>query len=149
MSLTLHNIQPKKGSKKTKKRIGRGLGSKGRYSGRGLKGQRARAGGKSGLKLKGLRQVMLATPKKRGFKSQKPKPEAINLGVIARFFPNDAKITPQVLIKKGLVEKSPGGVKILGRGDLTIKLTVSDCYLTRGAKQKIEAAGGTVVEKTK
>ncbi len=149
MSLTLHNIQPKKGSKKTKKRIGRGLASKGRYSGRGLKGQRARSGGKSGLKLRGLRQVMLATPKKRGFKSQKPKPEAVNLATIAKYFANDAKITPKILISRGLVDKSPAGVKILGRGNITIKLTVSDCYLSAEAKKKIKAAGGTVIEKTK
>ena len=65
MSLALHTIKPFSGSKKKVKRVGRGLGSRGTYSGRGQKGQKARSGGKKGLKLMGIRRLLLSTPKIR------------------------------------------------------------------------------------
>jgi large subunit ribosomal protein L15 len=146
MPLTLHNIQPKKGAKKTKKRVGRGLASKGRYSGRGIKGQRSRSGGKSGLKLKGLRQNMLATPKARGFQSHKPHPVVVNLSDLNKMFVDGAKISPKSLLKKGLVSDITNGVKILGTGTLALKLTVTDCTFSEVAKEKLIAAGGTIIE---
>jgi len=145
MSLSLHSLQPKKGSRKSKKRIGRGLGSTGRYSGRGSKGQRSRSGGKSGLQLKGIRQVMLATPKNRGFKSGRLKPEVVNVSDLSKNFADGAKITPKTLLKKGLITNGDQGVKILGNGSISIKVTVSDCAVSGVAKTKIEAVGGTVV----
>jgi len=106
MPLTLHSIQPSKGSKKSKKRIGRGLASKGRYSGRGVKGQRS------------------------------------------SYFGDGAKVSPKILLKKGLVQDISNGVKVLGHGDIKIKLFITDCKVSMSAKEKIEAAGGTVVEQT-
>ncbi len=147
MALTLHNIHPKKGSRKGKKRVGRGLASKGRYSGRGIKGQRSRSGGKSGLKLKGLREIMLSTPKKRGFTSGRTPAEVINIAKISKLFKEGAKITPKTLLAKKAVSNISHGVKILGVGTITIKVTVADCLISATAQKKIEEAGGTVVLK--
>ena len=144
MSLTLHSIHPKKGSKKSKKRIGRGLGSTGRYSGRGIKGQRSRSGGKSGLKLLGLRQIMLATPKNKGFKSGRIKPEVVNVADLSKTFADGYKITPKALLRKGLISNGDRGVKILGNGAISIKVSIFACADSKTAKQKIEEAGGTI-----
>lgn len=145
MALTLHSITPAKGSKKSKKRIGRGLASTGTYSGRGIKGQRARSGGRSGLQLKGIRQVMLATPKAKGFNSGRLKPEVVNVGDLSKTFAGGAKITPAALLVKGLITDGERGVKILGNGSISIKITVTDCAVSKAAQKKIEDAGGTVV----
>ena len=145
MALTLHSIQPKKGSRKTKKRVGRGLASKGRYSGRGIKGQRSRSGGKSGLQLKGIRKIMLSTPKNRGFKSGRTPAEVVNVSTISKHFKEGAKITPKTLLAKSLVSDISNGVKVLGAGSIAIKVTVTGCRVSEAAQKKIEAAGGTVV----
>jgi len=121
MTLSLHTIKPAKGAKKKKKRVGRG-GKRGTYSGRGIKGQRARSGGKRGLKRLGMRPLMEQTPKLRGFKSLKKKPEILNLKDLQNKFKDGDKITPQVLLKKGLVDKIKNGVKILGDGEIKVKL---------------------------
>lgn len=145
MSLTLHTLKPADGSKRSKKRIGRGLASTGTYSGRGLKGQRARSGGRSGLQLKGIRQIMLSTPKKKGFNSGRLKPEVVNLSDLSKVFASGNKVTPKVLLEKGLISEGTRGVKILGNGSIAIKLTVTDCAISESAKKKIEDAGGNVV----
>ena len=147
MTLSLHTIQPKKGSHKTKKRVGRGLASKGRYSGRGSKGQRSRSGGKSGLKLKGIRTIMLAIPKKRGFNSNKPKAQVVNVGDLAKAFKEGSKIAPKQLLSKELISNTKVKVKILGRGTIGIKVSVSGCLVSESAKAKIEKAGGEVIAK--
>ena len=144
MTLSLHTIKPAKGAKKKKKRVGRG-GKRGTYSGRGIKGQRARSGGKRGLKRLGMRPLMEQTPKLRGFKSLKKKPEILNLKDLQNKFKDGDKITPQVLLKKGLVDKIKNGVKILGDGEIKVKLEVSGCQVSRSAKEKIEKAGGRVI----
>ena len=92
MAISLHTIKPAKGSRKTGKRVGRGLSKGGSYSGRGVKGQRARAGGRSGLQKKGIRHIMLALKKNRGFKSPYEKSMVVNLGTIASAFPDGAKV---------------------------------------------------------
>ena len=145
MVLRLDTIQPNKGARKTKKRIGRGLSKGGAFSGRGTKGQRSRSGGKSGLKLKGLRKIMLSTPKTRGFKSSKATPEVVNVSVISKNFADGAKVTPEQLQKKNLVKKIRHGVKVLGNGEISIKITITDCRISQSAKEKIEKAGGTVI----
>ena len=145
MPLTLHNLKPKKGSRKTKKRVGRGLGSTGRYSGRGIKGQRSRSGGKSGLQLRGLRGIMLSTPKKKGFNSNRPKPVVLNLSDLNKVFKYGSKVTPKILQTRKLIDKISNGVKILGNGSIAIKITLSGCTVSMAAKQKIETAGGTVI----
>ena len=108
-----------------------------------MKGQRSRSGGKSGLKLKGLRQVMLATPKKRGFKSNKPNAAVVNLKNLSTAFASGAQVTPKALLKKGLISKTDNGVKILAQGEITIALTISGCTASAAAKEKIEKAGGS------
>ncbi len=145
MSLTLNSIQPKKGSRKSAKRIGRGLGSTGRYSGRGIKGQRSRSGGKSGLALKGLRQVMLATPKNRGFKSGRPKAQVVNVSDLNKTFKGGVKVTPKLLEQKELISNAADVIKVLGNGSIAIAITVTGCKLSAVAKKKIEDAGGTVI----
>jgi large subunit ribosomal protein L15 len=137
MALTLNELKPQKGSRKKSKRVGRGLGSKGSYSGRGVKGQRARSGGRAGLKLKGLRRIMLAQPKLRGFKSPHQKPQTVTLQAISEKFKNGEKVSPDTLLKKGLVTDTSAGVKILGTGELKVKVTFEDCRLTQGARAKI------------
>lgn len=146
MALTLHNIKAKKGSRKRRKRVGRGDGSgSGTYSGRGLKGQRSRSGGKSGLKLKGLRAMLLSLPKKRGFKSNRNPAAIVNLSDLNKTFVDGAKITPKALQKKLLVDNIAGGVKILAKGELGIKLNIEGCRVSAAAKEKIEKAGGKVL----
>jgi large subunit ribosomal protein L15 len=145
MALSLHTLHPKRGSRKTSVRVGRGLSKKGTYSGRGAKGQRSRSGGKSGLRLKGLRIVMLATPKQRGFTSQKPSCQVVNVGMISKVFTEGSVISPQMLYNKKLITSSSRPVKILGEGTLTMKVTVQDCFVSTSAKEKIEKAGGTIL----
>ena len=149
MSLSLHNLKPQKDSRKGKKRVGRGLGSKGSYSGRGVKGQRARSGGRSGLKLKGLRPLMLATPKNRGFQSLKAHPAVLNIGDLAKAFANGAKVNPKAILKKQLVSDITAGIKILGKGDIGIALSIEGCLVSAPAKAKIEKAGGAIIEAKK
>ena len=145
MALSLHTLKPKKGSRPTKKRVGRGLGSTGSYSGRGVKGQRARSGGRAGLKLFGIRGIMLSTPKKRGFRSDKPRAEVVNVADLAKHFINGSKVTPKLLLAKGLIPNSAGPVKILAGGEIGIALTIEGCTASESAKNKIEKAGGKVV----
>ena len=144
MPLTLHSIQPQKGSSKSKKRVGRGLGSKGTYSGRGVKGQGARSG-VTGLQKLGIRQLMLSTPKNRGFKSNRIDAQVVNVGDISKHFTAGTKINPAMLEKKGLIESGHKPVKILAKGTIAISVILTDCSVSVSAKQKIEEAGGTVV----
>lgn len=147
MSLSLHTIKPSPSSKKSKRRVGRG-GKRGTYSGKGLKGQKSRSGA-SGLKRRGIRQLMESTPKLRGFKSLRKKPEVVNLIDLNKKFQDGDKITPKTLLLKGLVTKTKNGVKILGNGNIKIKLEISKCQISASAKEKIEKAGGSITENTK
>jgi large subunit ribosomal protein L15 len=142
--LSLHTIKSASGARKSKKRVGRGWASKGKYSGRGRKGQRSRSGGKSGLKKKGLRPVMLNIPKKRGFTSPHAKAEVVNVSALDKKFAADALVSPKTLKESGLISTVRKGVKILGQGDITTKLSVKDCQVSASAKEKIEKAGGNV-----
>lgn len=145
MSLALHTIKRAKGSKKRKVRVGRGNASgKGTYSTRGIKGQRARSGGRAGLKLRGFKHTLQRVPKKRGFKSAKIKPAVINLKELNLLFSEGASVTPEKLKEKGAVVNITHGVKIIGTGEMKKKLSVSECLVTSGAKEKIESAGGKV-----
>lgn len=143
MALTLHTIKSSKGARKSSKRVGRGIGTgKGKTAGRGMKGQRSRSGGKSGLALKGMRQTLLRVPKKRGFKSNKVKPVGINLSVLEGL--PDTLITPKTLKAAGLIEDVKKGVKLLGNGEAKPSMVVRGCAVTEGARKKIEAAGGKI-----
>lgn len=144
MRLTLHSLKPNTGATKSKKRVGRGLGSKGTYSGRGVKGQSARSG-VSGLQKLGIRSVMLATPKARGFKSGRPKAQVVNVGDLSKQFAAGAKVSPEILLKKGLIGSTSLPVKILAQGAISIAITLTGCAVSGAAKEKILKAGGTVV----
>lgn len=146
--MQLHQIKPKNKPKK-KKRIGRG-NKKGTYSGRGVKGQKARAG----RKLQPIiREIIKKYPKLRGYNfnplKNKPAVEIINLSQIELKFKEGDIITPKVLIEKGLIKKIKGKVpqvKILGKGEITKKIIVKNCFVSNSAKEKIEKAKGKVEE---
>ena len=142
MALTLHSLRPGKGSKQRKQRVGRGLARKGTTSGRGMKGQRARSGGKSGLKLKGLRQTLLRVPKVRGFKSGKPEAVAVNLKQLEGL--KGDVVSPKTLQASGIIDAGTKLVKILAVGEVTTAYKVHGCKISAAAKAKIEAAGGSV-----
>ena len=144
MSLSLHTLKPSPHSKKDRKYIGRGLGSKGTYSGRGVKGQGARSG-VSGLKLKGFRKIMLSTPKMRGFKAKNPKAQVLNIGDISKLFVDGGKITPKKLFAKKLITDPMAVIKVLGKGEISVKVMLQGCLVSESAKEKIEKAGGSVV----
>jgi len=144
MSLNLHTLKSIK-TFKAKKRIGRGLGSgKGAYSTRGVKGQKARTGGRGGLKFKGMRANLASAPKLPGFTSFKEKPATVNISLLEEQFQSGDKVTFDILKKKGLIAGTAIGVKVLGDGKLTKKLTVVVDAVSAGARAAIEAAGGAV-----
>lgn len=146
MALQLHNLKPAKGSKKRKKRLGRGNSSGlGNYSGRGMKGQRARSGGKGGLKLRGLKANIQSIPKLPGFKSAKPKFNIVNLKQINDNFKTGDKITPAKLLEQGLIKKIKPGVKLLGDGKINKKLTIKINKASQSAVDAVTKAGGQVI----
>lgn len=143
INLTLSNLKISSGAKKKKRRIGRGNASgKGNYSGRGLKGQRSRAGGKSQLALKGIKTFLRRVPKVKGFKSLHQPLTCININILERNFKAGDEITPQVLIRRGLVKNIKSGIKILGEGQLLKKLSVKAQAFSKKAKDAIVKAGG-------
>jgi len=143
MELNLHNLKLAKGSKKKKKRMGRGNSSgHGTYSGRGQKGQRSRAGGKGGLKRRGLKQLLRGKPKIGGFRSLRPKMVTINIDQLEKMFESGEVVEAKKLIAKNLIKSNKFGLKILGDGKLTKKLTVFADSFSESAKKAIMDAGG-------
>lgn len=146
--MQLHNLIPKTKNKKVML-VGRG-GKRGKTSGRGTKGQNARAGHK---KRPELRDFIKRIPKLRGRgvnanKTIETKPTVINLDVIEKAFSAGADVNPKTLIEKKIISTIDGKipyVKILATGDITKKLNVSKCQVSASAKVKIEKAGGSVV----
>lgn len=151
MELSLHTLRPFAASQKKRKRVGRGHGSAhGSYSTRGVKGQRSRSGGSKGLYLKGLKPILLQTPKLRGFKSIHAKAIGINLVLLEKHFSDGDHITPQVLVERNLIKVRPDTqfkVKILGSGKLSKKITIEGCEASASARAQIEKAGGSVTAK--
>ncbi len=146
MALKLHNLRPAKGAKKRKRRLGRGDASGfGSYSTRGMKGQRSRSGGKGGLKLRGMKAIIQSMPKIGGFKSGKPKFQIVNLNELDKNFKDKDIVTVTKLINKKLVDSRKPGIKILGDGKITKKLTVKIEKISASAIEAIEKAGGKVV----
>lgn len=143
MAISLHNIKPAKGSKTLKKRVGRGLGSKGTTAGRGQKGQRSRSG-VGGMQRIGLKKLLLATPKLRGFKSGKAKFTVVNLEDISKAFIKGEIVSPETLKQKKLVANTKNGIKLLGDGDISVAVTVKGCKVSKAAAEKITKAGGSV-----
>ncbi len=136
--------------RKSKKIIGRG-GKRGTYSGRGQKGQKSRAGHRIRPEI---RDVIKRIPKKRGYRfaSIQEKPVVVNLEVLEKKFKEGDKITPETLVKAGIVSRKSGKipeVKLLGTGEITKKLLVSECQISDSAREKIEKAGGKVEIKSR
>jgi len=145
--LTLNNLQVSKGAKKKKIRRGRGNASGyGNYSGRGIKGQKSRSGGKSGLKRLGMKKIIAQLPKKRGFNRSSHIFNVINLSILEKKFKEGEEVTIKKLIALGLISKPREGVKILAKGDIDKKLTVKAHSFSETAKQAIIKAGGNVIE---
>lgn len=145
MSLKLHNLKPSVGSKRKPKRLGRGdSAGQGSYSGKGQKGQKARSGGRNKLARHGLRNLLMSTPKLRGFKSFYPKAKVLNLDILEKYFNDGDIVNSGALKEKGLVSARAEKIKILGGGELTKKLEIEGLAVSASAKAKIEAKGGSV-----
>ncbi|HAZ28425.1 MAG TPA: 50S ribosomal protein L15 [Candidatus Magasanikbacteria bacterium] len=146
MTLQAHTIHPAQGSKRKTKRVGRGNSSgKGTYSARGLKGQRARSGGKAGGQRRGFKKALQKVPKSRGFHSAFVPKQTISLSVLEKKTVLNDVVSPQTLKEKRLIARADRGVKIVATGTLTHAVTVRDCLLSKKAITLIEKAGGKVV----
>ena len=141
--LRLHHLRPAKGAKKDKTRKGLGEGSKGKTAGRGTKGTGARTTTRLGFEGGGVNLVM-RTPKLRGFKNPfRVEYQVVNLEKLTELYPKGGAVTISDLVAKGAVRKNKP-VKVLGGGDLSVKLEISVDKVSESAKTKIEAAGGSV-----
>ncbi len=144
MSLSLHTLKPSKGARHTSKRLGRGNASgKGSYSTKGIKGQRARQGGRKGLVQFGVKHFVARLPKVRGFQSFKPVTQVLSLGDLA-VFKNGATVTVNALKQKGLIASTNLPVKLIGVGKLKVALQVDLPRLSAGAREAIIKAGGSI-----
>jgi len=143
--MQLHELKTTPGSRTSRKRVGRGMGSGlGKTCGRGHKGQYARSGHKHKPGFEGGQMRLIRRLPKRGFTMVRAcRYSTINLSELETRFANGTAVTPEILAAAGLTERSLQGVKILGDGDLTKKLTVKAHAFSATAKAKIEAAGGT------
>jgi large subunit ribosomal protein L15 len=141
--MKLHELKPAEGSRSSRKRIGRGIGSgTGKTSGKGHKGQNARSGGGVRPGFEGGQNPLFRRLPKRGFTNINRKDYAVvNLDVLNRF-DEGTEITPALLIESGVVSNERSGIKILGNGSLEKKLTVKAHKFSGSAKEAIEAAGG-------
>ncbi len=143
--LKLHHLRPADGAKKVRTRVGRGEGSKGKTSGRGTKGTKARYQVRPGFEGGGVRLVM-RTPKLRGFKNPfRTEYQVVNLAALEELYPKGGEVTAMDLAAKGAV-RSGHLVKVLGDGELTVKLAVKVDKVSASAEAKILAAGGSVAK---
>ncbi len=152
--LNLHTLQPAQ-PREDRKRVGRGQGSgKGRYSGRGIKGQKSRSGShtmRAGFEG-GQMPIYMRIPKERGATSKDAMPigpfrtytQPVNLKALEERFDAGAEVTLEALVEKGLIKNTKKDVKILGNGELTKKLSVTAHGFSKTAREKIEVAGGSV-----
>ena len=141
--MNLHELSPAAGSNTKAYRKGRGHGSgHGKTAGRGHKGQWARSGGGVRVGFEGGQMPLARRLPKRGFHNIFAKPlEAVNVSALEKF-EDGAVVNAQALLEKGILSKCQYGVKILGKGEITKKLTVQATAFSASAKEKIEAAGG-------
>jgi large subunit ribosomal protein L15 len=141
--LKVHHLRPAPGSKKDKQRVGRGEGSKGKTAGRGTKGTKARYTVRIGFEG-GQMPLHMRTPKLRGFKNPfRVEYQVVNLERLAELYPDGGDVTIASLVAKGAVRDNEK-VKVLGNGDIAVKLTVAVDKVSRSAEQKIVAAGGSI-----
>ena len=140
-----HQLRPSKGARKSRKRIGRGdSAGQGSHSGKGLKGQKSRSGPNVRVGFAGG-QLPLAKslPAMRGFTNIfRQEYSVVNIDRLS-MFPANSEVTPQSLVQAGLVKNLKNPVKVLGRGELEIPLTVEAHRFSRSAREKIEATGGS------
>ena len=141
--MNLHELSPAPGSVKSAYRKGRGAGSgNGKTAGKGHKGQKARSGGGVRVGFEGGQMPLSRRIPKRGFNNIFAKPlEAINVSALDKF-EDGAVVDAKALLEKGILSKCEYGVKILGNGQISKKLTVQASAFSASAKEKIEAAGG-------
>jgi large subunit ribosomal protein L15 len=143
MTLKLHHLRPAPGARTAKTRVGRGEGSKGKTSGRGTKGTKARYQVPSSFEG-GQMPIHMRLPKLKGFKNPfKVEFQVVNLDRINELFPEGGTISVDDLVAKGAV-RDGHPVKVLGQGDLSVAVQVSANAFSGTAKEKIEAAGGTI-----
>jgi large subunit ribosomal protein L15 len=147
MSDILSKLSPPPGSRTKRKRVGRGIGSGlGKTSGKGGKGQTARAGRKPGRGFEGGQMPVQRRLPKRGFTNPFRKDiVSVNVGRLD-VFDAGAVVDPEALIAKGLIRRVGDGVKILGKGELKKKLKIRAHFISAGAREKIEKAGGAFEE---
>jgi len=148
--MQIHQLKRNTPNKKSRK-VGRG-GKRGKTSGRGMKGQKARAGSKLRPEM---RDIIKKLPKRRGHgknrartvNSSVVKPFPVNLSTIEKTFSSGGDVNPTTLLESGIVRKTKGRlprIKILGMGEITQKIIVSGCFVSESAKNKIEKSGGAV-----
>jgi large subunit ribosomal protein L15 len=141
--LKMHHLRPAPGAKKDRTRVGRGEGSKGKTAGRGTKGTKARYQMRPGFEAGNIGFVMRA-PKLRGFKNPfRVEYQVVNVEKLAELYPQGGDVTIDDLVAKGAVRKNEK-VKVLGDGDIAVKLNVAVDKVSGVASQKIIAAGGSV-----
>lgn len=146
--MRLDQLRAPLGARRPRKRVGRGNGSHGTYSGRGMKGQKARAGGgvRPGFEG-GQNPLVKSLPTQRGFVNIfKQNYATVNLDVLAARFPQEAQVTPLAMKEARLIRGLNLPIKILGRGEVDHALTITAHRFSTEARRKIEAAGGKVVE---
>ena len=145
MIMKLHDLKPQEGSKKSRKRVGRGVGSgMGKTSTRGQDGQNSRSGGGVRPGFEGGQMPLSRRLPKRGFTNIFSKEYAtINVSELDRFSDGDV-VSAEILKEKKIIKKISDGLKVLGNGEVTKKLTVKAAKFTKTAEEKIKAAGGSV-----
>jgi large subunit ribosomal protein L15 len=146
--MMIHEITPKVGKYKNRKRLGRGIGSgHGKTSGRGTKGAGSRSGWSGSIRAsrEGGQTPFFTRFAKRGFNNANftVRYAVVNVKALDTHFADGAEVNPELLVKAGLIRDTKMPVKILGNGDISKKLVVSAAAFTAGAKDKIEKAGGT------
>ena len=145
MTIKLHDLRPAKGSKTARTRVGRGEGSKGKTSGRGTKGTKARKNVPSTFEG-GQMPIHMRLPKLKGFKNRfRTEYQVVNVGDINRLFPKGGTIGVEELVAAGAVRKNTL-VKVLGDGKLGVKIDVTAHKFSGSAREKITAAGGSATE---
>jgi large subunit ribosomal protein L15 len=143
MTLKLHHLRPAPGARTARTRVGRGEASKGKTAGRGTKGTKARNQVPTAFEG-GQMPIHMRLPKLKGFKNPfKVEFQVVNLDRITELFPDGGDVTVDELVTRGAVRKGHP-VKVLGQGDLSVKVQVSANAVSASAKEKIEAAGGSV-----
>lgn len=144
--IELHNLKSAPGARKNRKRVGRGeAGGTGKTAGRGAKGQKARSGYSRRAGFEGGQMPLHRRLPKRGFNHGQRRPFAeVNLDVLEKHFEDGAVICTETLRQAGIVKRAGGGVKVLGRGEVTKRFSISVQAASEAARRKIEGAGGSL-----